>query len=58
MWRIVYETAPKGGLFNGAGPWHTTKEAASYWLSYLSSYYPAARLQSWQEAYPKSRVPD
>ena len=54
MWRIVYEKVPKGGIYRGAGPWHRTKEEADYWLDFLTCFYPEARLQSWQEAYPDS----
>jgi hypothetical protein len=57
MWRIVYEKVPKGGFFYGAGPWLPSKEEADYWLHFLRPYYPAARLQSWREAYPDSSAP-
>lgn len=56
MWRVVYESAPKGGQFNGPGPWHYSREAALFWLNYLVPYYPTAHLQSWQEAYPNART--
>jgi hypothetical protein len=56
MWRIVYERAPKGGYYKDAGPWHDTEATAHYWLDFLGRYYPGARLQSWQEAYPKAQA--
>ena len=55
MWRIVYEQSPKGGHHLGPGPWHRSREEADEWLGFLRPYYPMARLQSWQEAYPNSR---
>jgi hypothetical protein len=56
MWRVVYELTPKGGHFNGPGPWHRSEEEAENWLDYLRPYYPTAHLQSWQEAYPKATL--
>lgn len=53
MWRIVYERSPKGGRYEGAGPWHRTRAEAELWLDFLLPYYPEAHLQSWQAAYPR-----
>jgi len=56
MWRVVYEQAPKGGRFTGPGPWHRSIEEAENWLEFLRPYYPMAHLQTWQQAYPNTRM--
>ena len=56
MWRLVYEKSPKGGRYDGAGPWHRSKEEADSWLTYLYRFYPEAHIQSWSEAYPHARL--